>query len=156
MMTSVPQSSWLSSIRLYFAISAILHLIWEKLQLPLYTIWSTGSSAEMAFAVLHCTTGDLMIASLSLLVALLVVGNRSWPSERFTSVMMTTIIIGIGYTVYSEWVNTAVRKTWQYSNLMPTLPVLGTGLSPFIQWLVVPSIAFSAIRFRHKRQLRHR
>lgn len=70
--------------------------------------------------------------------------------------MMTTIIIGIGYTVYSEWVNTAVRKTWQYSNLMPTLPVLGTGLSPFIQWLIVPSIAFLAVRFRHKRQLRHR
>jgi hypothetical protein len=155
-MNSFPQSSWLSSIRLYFAISAILHLIWEMLQLPLYTIWSTGSSAEVAFAVLHCTTGDLMIASLSLLIALLVVGNRSWPSERFTSVMMTTIIIGIGYTVYSEWVNTAVRKTWQYSNLMPTLPVLGTGLSPFIQWLIVPSIAFLAVRFRHKRQLRHR
>jgi hypothetical protein len=155
-MNSFPQSSWLSSIRLYFAISAILHLIWEMLQLPLYTIWSTGSSAEVAFAVLHCTTGDLMIASLSLLIALLVVGNRSWPSERFTSVMMTTIIIGIGYTVYSEWVNTAVRKTWQYSNLMPTLPVLGTGPSPFIQWLIVPSIAFLAVRFRHKRQLRHR
>ena len=155
-MTPFPQGNWLSSIRLYFAISAILHLIWETLQLPLYTIWNTGSLGEIAFAVLHCTIGDMMIASLSLLIALLVIGNRSWPSERFTSVMMATIIIGIAYTVYSEWVNTAVRKTWQYSNLMPTLPVLGTGLSPFIQWLIVPSIAFSALRFRHKRQLGHR
>lgn len=155
-MTSFPQGNWLGSIRLYFAISAILHLIWEILQLPLYTIWSTGSSAEIAFAVLHCTTGDLMIASLSLLIALLLVGSRSWPAERFTSVMMATIIIGIGYTVYSEWVNTAVRKTWQYSNLMPTLPVLGTGLSPLIQWLIVPWIAFSAVRYRHKRQLSHK
>lgn len=116
-MTSFPQGNWLSSIRLYFAISAILHLIWETLQLPLYTIWSTGSSAEIAFAVFHCTIGDMMIASLSLLIALLVVGGRSWPAERFTSVMMATIIFGIAYTVYSEWVNTAVRKTWQYSNL---------------------------------------
>ena len=154
-MTSFLQGNWLSSIRFYFAISLILHLIWETLQLPLYTIWKTGSLGEIAFAVLHCTIGDTMIASLSLLFALLVVGSRSWPSERFTAVMMTTIFIGIGYTVYSEWVNTAVRKTWQYSNLMPTIPFLGTGLSPLIQWLIAPTIAFSAVRLRHQRQLRH-
>lgn len=153
-MTSFPQGNWLSSFGFYFAISLILHLIWETLQLPLYTIWNTGSLGDIVFAVLHCTIGDMMIANLSLLFALLVVGSRSWPSERFTAVMMTTIFIGIGYTVYSEWVNTAVRKTWQYSNLMPTIPFLGTGLSPLIQWLIVPTIAFSAVRLRHKRQLR--
>lgn len=154
MMTSVPQGHWLSSIRLYVATSGILHLVWETLQLPLYTIWSTGSWGEIAFALLHCTIGDLMIASLSLLIALLVVGHRAWPSERFTVVMMTTIIIAVGYTVYSEWMNTTVRKTWQYSNLMPTLPLLGTGVSPFTQWLIVPSIAFAAVRSRRKRLLR--
>lgn len=68
--------------------------------------------------------------------------------------MMTTIIIAVGYTVYSEWMNTTVRKTWQYSNLMPTLPLLGTGVSPFTQWLIVPSIAFAAVRSRRKRLLR--
>jgi hypothetical protein len=144
------QSNWLGSIRLYFAISAALQLVWEALQVPLYTIWSTGTLGEIVFAILHCTIGDLLIAGLSLLIALLVVGNLSWPSERFTAVMVTTIIIGIGYTVYSEWANTAVRKTWEYSKLMPTLPPLGTGLSPFMQWLIVPTIAFSAVRRRYK------
>lgn len=67
--------------------------------------------------------------------------------------MATTIVIGIGYTVYSEWVNTAVRKTWEYSKLMPIIPFLGTGLSPLMQWLIVPTVAFSAVRRRHKRQL---
>lgn len=155
-MTSSALSNWLGSIRLYCAISILLHLIWEMLQLPLYTIWRAGSPGEIAFAVLHCTMGDLMIASLSLLAALLIVGNPSWPSERFISVMMTTIAVAVAYTFYSEWVNTTVRKTWQYSGLMPTIPILGTGLSPLVQWLIVPTIALLAVRLRHKPQLRHR
>jgi len=123
------------------------------LQLPLYMIWSTGTFREIAFAVLHCTAGDLMIASLSLLIALLIFGNFAWPSERFVAVVVTTLGIGIGYTIYSEWMNTTVRKTWEYSKLMPTIPMLGTGLSPLMQWLIVPTIGFWAIQ---RRQLNHK
>ncbi|MBX9944113.1 MAG: hypothetical protein K2Y40_08545 [Reyranella sp.] len=130
----------------------MLHVVWEGLQLPLYAIWSAGTTREIAFAVLHCTVGDLMIASLSLLVAVLVVGNPAWPSERFVAVMATTIGIGIGYTVYSEWTNTVVRKTWTYSGLMPIVPFLGVGLSPLMQWLIVPTVGFMAVRHRYKRQ----
>jgi len=147
-MASHAQGNWLRAIRIYLGASAIFHLVWESLHLPLYTIWHTGTVREIAFAVLHCTVGDLMIASLSLLVALLVVGDRAWPSERFGPAMAATLVTGVGYTVYSEWANTVVRKTWAYSELMPTMPILGTGLSPLMQWLIVPAVAFAAIRHR--------
>ncbi|MBI2716175.1 MAG: hypothetical protein HYX37_17220 [Rhizobiales bacterium] len=150
-MTPYPPIDWLRTLRIYLSASAILHLVWETLQLPLYAIWSTGNLGEIAFAVLHCTAGDLMIASLSLLVALVAIGNRAWPSERFIPVMATTIVIGIGYTVYSEWLNTVVRKTWEYSELMPTIPILGSGLSPLLQWVIVPTVGFALIRSRYAR-----
>lgn len=124
----------------------MLHFAWEVLQLPLYTLWRTGTLGEIAFAVLHCTAGDLMIATLSLLIALLLVGNFGWPSVTFGAVMAMTLGMGIGYTVYSEWLNTTVRKTWEYSEFMPTIPPLGTGLSPLMQWLIVPAIGFWMIR----------
>ena len=38
------------------------HLLWEIGHVPLYTIWTEGSWGEIAFAVLHCTGGDLLIA----------------------------------------------------------------------------------------------
>ncbi len=152
-MTPYFQSDWLRALRIYVGASAILHFAWEMLQLPLYMIWSTGTFREIAFAVLHCTAGDLMIASLSLLIALLIFGNFAWPSERFVAVVVTTLGIGIGYTIYSEWMNTTVRKTWEYSKLMPTIPMLGTGLSPLMQWLIVPTIGFWAIQ---RRQLNHK
>ena len=150
-MTPSPQNNWLQTLRIYLSASGLLHLTWETLHLPLYTIWSTGTWGGIAFAILHCTAGDLMIASLSLLAALVVVGNLAWPSERYTPVMAMTITIGIGYTIYSEWLNTIVRKTWEYSELMPTIPILGTGLSPLMQWVIIPAVGFAAIRWRRAR-----
>lgn len=145
------QSNWLGALRNYAVASTVLHFVWEVLQLPLYTIWTTGTFFEIAFAVLHCTAGDLMIASLSLLIALLTVGHVMWPSEKFAAVMAAALAIGIGYTVYSEWMNTTVRKTWEYSELMPTVPLLGTGLAPLMQWMIVPTIGFWTIRHRSDR-----
>lgn len=150
-MASHLQGSWLPAIRLYMGLTTVLHLVWELLQLPLYTIWYTGNFREIAFSVLHCTAGDFLIASSSLVVSLIVIGTRAWPSGRFFHVMTATLVIGIGYTVYSEWANTILRQTWAYSKLMPTVPVLGTGLSPLTQWLIVPVVGFVAVWCRYKR-----
>ncbi|MEQ1613816.1 MAG: hypothetical protein ABL904_13790 [Hyphomicrobiaceae bacterium] len=132
---------WLNLLRRYLFWSAGLHLIWEIVQLPLFTLWRTGTAREITFAVLHCTAGDLMIAALALLVALLLVGEATWPQRGSISVGVVMLGIGIGYTIYSEWVNTVVRQSWAYTPIMPTLPWFGTGISPLMQWLVVPLIA---------------
>ncbi len=142
-MRASTQSNWLEVVRVYLFGSAVFHFAWEVVQLPLYTIWRTGSWGEIGFAVIHCTGGDLMIASLTLLVALVVFGSHSWPDDTMISVVVTTLVLGVGYTVYSEWLNTAVRKSWSYTDMMPLVPGLGTGLSPLLQWVIVPSLAFA-------------
>ena len=48
------------------------------------------------------------------------------------------VLFGLGYTVYSEWINVEVRHTWAYSNPMPRVPPLGTGLSPCCSGLLFP------------------
>jgi hypothetical protein len=141
---------WLGALRAYLGTTIGGHLIWEVAQLPLYAIWRTGTPREIIFSVFHCTVGDLMIATLSLTIALVCFGSPSWPRERFTPVMIATLVIGVGYTVYSEYLNTVVRKTWAYAQIMPTLPPLNTGLSPLLQWFVVPLIGFVMLWRRHK------
>ena len=47
--------------------------------------------------------------------------------------MLTAIVVGLCYTVFSEWLNTQVRHSWSYTGAMPLLPPLGTGLTPFLQ-----------------------
>lgn len=139
-------AGWLSAVRRHLVVMALGNLAWEFAHMPLYTLWETGTATEIAFAALHCTGGDVLIALASLTAALLLLGDDGWPRRRFLPVAVLTIALGLSYTVFSEWLNIEVRRTWAYSDLMPVLPWLGTGLSPVAQWLVIPTLAFRSIR----------
>ena len=39
------------------------HLGWEVAQWPLYTLWREADALHIAWAVLYCTAGDVLIAS---------------------------------------------------------------------------------------------
>jgi hypothetical protein len=123
----------------YVFVSLILHLVWEVAQLPFYTIWSEPSHVQ-AFAVIHCTIGDAMIAAATLLAAALAVGLRHW-RRRTHALQLLILAFGIGYTIYSEWLNVYVRANWAYAPRMPILPLVGIGLTPLLQWVVVPTLA---------------
>lgn len=133
---------WLRVLRRYLAAIAVGNLGWEFAQLPLYTIWHDGSPGEIAFAALHCTGGDVLIAGAALLTALLVAATGDWPHDRFAAVVAITVLGGLGYTVFSEWLNTEIRGSWAYAETMPRLPLIGTGFAPLAQWIVVPIAAF--------------
>jgi len=135
---------WLPALRAYILVSVAAHFLWEIGHLPFYTLWTEGTFAEKAFAIVHCTAGDAIIAVVTLIAALALLANRHWPAQRFQMVGAATIFFGIGYTVFSEWTNVAIRKSWAYSDLMPTLPPIGTGLTPLLQWLIVPALALFA------------
>lgn len=134
-------SSWLVALRRYLLATIIGHFIWELLQLPLYTIWHEANTGELAYAIIHCTGGDFLIATEALIVALAVTGMGSWPRERFGRVAVLTVLLGVTYTMFSEWLNVEVRRSWGYTELMPRLPVIGTGVAPLMQWFVVPAVA---------------
>jgi hypothetical protein len=133
-------TDWLTGIRRYLVFVALSNLAWEILQLPLYAIWKTGTWRNIVIAVFHCTAGDVIIATTALAVALAFFGDRQWPIIGRVPVALTAVTLGIGYTIFSEWMNLVVRKSWAYSDLMPVVPLLGTGISPLAQWIVIPGI----------------
>lgn len=141
-------AGWLPALRTYVALSLSANLAWEIAQLPLYTIWRSGTAGEIAFAVLHCTAGDLVIAICTLVLALAIAGRRGWPLDTFVQVLSVTMALGVGYTAYSERLNVIVRKSWAYSDLMPVVPFAEVGLSPLLQWIVIPVVALFAARRR--------
>jgi hypothetical protein len=137
------------AVLLYLSAATAFHLVWETAQLPLYTIWSTGTRFEILFAVIHCTAGDLLITAFALSLAVLVARIGHWPFFG-NRMALTAILLGLGYTVFSEWLNTQIRQSWSYTEAMPLLPPLGTGLTPFLQWLVVPGIALGYVSRKAK------
>lgn len=145
--------AWLPALRRHLAVGAAGHLLWETLQLPLYTIWTEGTAAEIAFAALHCTAGDVLIALATLMGALILAGTPRWPAERFAAIAVLTLLLGVGYTVYSEWLNVNVRGSWAYAPSMPTIPPLGTGLTPVLQWVSIPLLVLGSVRRASRRGL---
>lgn len=141
-------SGWFRFLRMYLLSIGVGNLIWETVHLPLYTIWKMGTAREQAFAVLHCTAGDVLIALSSLTLALLLAGNERWPWSRFVTVAALAVTFGIAYTAFSEWLNVVVRGTWAYSEYMPVVAVAGfrLGISPILQWIIVPACALAIAR----------
>jgi hypothetical protein len=132
---------WLGAIRRYLLAAAIGHLAWEVAQLPLYTLWHSARPSLIAQAVLHCTAGDLAIASVALTLGLAAVGTGNWPTGRVLAVGGVVVALSVAYTAQSEFLNTVVRHNWAYTDAMPTL--LGIGLTPLAQWVVVPALALA-------------
>jgi hypothetical protein len=120
-----------------------LNLAWETVQLPLYTLWGEASAGTIAFSVAHCTAGDIVIGAAALIMVLILGRERALTQWRWRRIAIWTALAGAAYTVLSEWSNTAILGSWAYSGLMPTLKVAGIdiGLSPLLQWLVLPPLA---------------
>ena len=133
---------WLNALRRYLIAMALGNLVWEFAHMPLYTLWETGTPSEIVFAALHCTGGDILITTSALLAALFLLGSSQWPDVGYRRVGIATTLIGLGYTVFSEWLNIEVREAWDCRDLMPVIPVIDAGLSPIAQWIVLPIIAF--------------
>lgn len=145
--------TWRAILLGYVPFVVAAHLAWEIAQLPLYTIWTEGTEGEIAFAVGHCTGGDLLIAVSALGLALLITGSRDFVDWNLAAIAALTIAIGLGYTVLSERMNVALGY-WAYAASMPIVPVLGVGLAPFAQWIAVPLATFwflSRLRLRSDR-----
>lgn len=141
-----PEVSWLRCLRRYLSFLALGSLLWEALHMPLYSLWNEGTWREIVVFGLHCTGGDVLIGASSLLVALVMFATPGWPSNGYWRTVFIATLSGFLYTFWSEWYNVSIAGGWAYSDAMPIIPVLGIGLSPLAQWLVIPIAGFSWAR----------
>ena len=134
---------WRPLLRWLF-LAAVLNLGWEIAQLPLYTIFHDGRPGQIAFAVAHCTAGDVLIAVACYLVASAGTRDLAWPWHRPGAGAVVASVAGVAYTAFSEWLNVSVRGSWAYAESMPLIS--GIGVAPLLQWLVVPALTLCLVR----------
>ena len=131
-------------LALWAALAGGLNLVWEIAQLPLYTIYYERHLRVIAYAVAHCTLGDVLISLSSYLLAAASTRSWHWPVGHAAPGAAIAIIGGLAYTAFSEWLNVSVRGSWAYSPAMPQL--FGLGVSPLLQWLALPLIGLFIFR----------
>ena len=128
--------SVLPALLAWAGLSLMLHLGWEVIQMPLYTLWKEDDALHIAWSITHCTAGDVLIACATFTLASLCLRRVDWPIQapwRGLAILLTS---GVAYTVFSEWRNVYRLGSWSYTDAMPTL--WGIGLAPITQWLLVP------------------
>ena len=134
----------------WVALSLVLNLVWEIAQLPFYTIVRTEPFPRIAYAVLHCTAGDALIALASFVVAGLATRHLYWPVTHPLTGGGISTAFGLLYTAFSEWYNVYETGAWAYSESMPL--VFGIGVAPLLQWLVIPLALLVVFRRRWRGQ----
>jgi len=114
----------------------------------LYTLWSEETPRYIAFSVVHCTLGDLLIGLSALLLALIAGRERGPGQWRSARIAVLSTVFGAAYTVWSEFMNVTLLRTWTYADSMPRIPLgdFELGLTPLMQWLVIPPLAMYSSR----------
>tara|TARA_R100001086_G_scaffold232546_1_gene153798 strand:+ start:496 stop:1020 length:525 start_codon:yes stop_codon:yes gene_type:complete len=128
--------------------SFVLHFVWEFVQVPTYTGMAEMPHWEAIKLCMSATFGDVGFALTAFWVACLAARSRDWILRPTRFPVTTFVAVGIVLTVGFEYYYTSVSLRWTYSNLMPLVPPLGTGLSPLLQWFVIPPLVIWLTR-RH-------
>lgn len=119
-------------------LSFLGHFAWEILQAPLFANLS-GTEHFVGIAIcLKATIGDLAIALTAFWCAAFAGKGRYWVASTGTLAPAVFLAVGLLATIGLEYFSTEVTDRWAYDGAMPLLPVLGTGLSPMLQWVFVP------------------
>lgn len=122
-----------------------LNFFWEVVHTYFYTVKDSPFNV-MLYDWFHCTWGDVMVTLGSFWLVSLVSWSRRWflnlNRTNFTSFLM----IGLVYTVISEYANVRIFRSWNYNEMMPIMPLIRVGLTPVFQWILIPSITILLLR----------
>ncbi len=138
------KSGIIARASLWSAIAFVLNLAWEIAHARLYTLWAEASRMNIAWSLVHCSLGDVAIALAAFALAGIALRQADWPMLRPWAGGAIVVLGTMAYTAWSEWYNVYQAGSWGYAADMPL--VFGIGLSPLLQWLVLPPLLTVAYR----------
>jgi hypothetical protein len=124
----------------------LVHYPWEFLQVPFYEDMPAAKHWDAVVFCTQATAGDAAIAVSCFWVVALCWRDRHWLCRPRIGQIGMFIAVGIAVTIVLEWHATAVAGRWAYADAMPVVPVLGTGLAPLLQWLMLPPLMIWLVR----------
>jgi hypothetical protein len=129
---------------LWSALAFALNLIWESAHVRFYTLWAAADAKTVAWSLLHCSLGDVVIALAMFALAGVLLRQSDWPGSRPWAGTAIVVTGSMAYTAWSEWYNVYSAGNWAYTGSMPM--IFGIGLSPLLQWLILPPVIVGMYR----------
>jgi len=124
----------------------LLNVVWEFAQVPLF---AGMRAAPHWTAILVCgraALGDVVIALVGFWVVAAVAGSRGWILHATARQVAGFVTVGVLITLVMEWLATRVLGRWAYAETMAVVPLLGVGVAPLVQWIVLPPLVVWFVR----------
>lgn len=120
-----------------------LHFAWEMAHASLFATMRDLPFWQATAWCLRAALWDVLISAVAYAVASLMARTIHWVQHPWMLHLAIYLGVGLAITVAIErWALAAGR--WRYAEAMPT--VLGIGLSPLLQWVVVPLLTVAVMR----------
>ena len=131
-----------------FAFAMLLNFPWEFLQTPLF---EGMAAAPHWLAVQRCaiaTIGDGVIMLVAFWCVAGVSKTRAWVLKPRLRQVSGFAAVGLVITIVVERLATMDLwpMPWSYSSAMPIVPLVGAGLSPLLQWILLPPLVVWFVR----------
>lgn len=124
---------------LILTFSILLNFIWEMAQMPLYKGMSFNTQ-DTLFCFLAAIADTVMVLLIYFGFALLL-KNALWIQNLSAKKVVIVMLIGGIGAVLAE-IRHTTEGNWAYANSMPIVPLVNAGLSPVLQFLMLPSLIY--------------
>jgi hypothetical protein len=116
-----------------------INYLWEMAQMPLYRAMPFGELTSWLLCF-RASLGDGLIVLLIWGGGVLLFRSPLWFRRVRALPLLYLLAAGALIAVGIE-LHALAYGRWSYSPLMPLLPLLGVGLSPFLQLLILPWVS---------------
>lgn len=106
---------------------------------------------QINLACIQASAGDAAMIVIAFWVVVFLQKDREWYLHPSVRSLVLFLLPGVIMTIVFEAMATGPLDRWAYTNAMPTLPGLGTGLAPLAQWLLLPPLIIFIIRHQVRR-----
>ena len=120
-------------------VAFILNFAWELVQMPLYKN-APYDLAHIAFCAL-ASVADVIMVLLIYSCFALIYKNPLWV-KRLTAFRIVLLMLVGGLGAIVAEVRHLSAGNWAYDDDMPILPFLNVGLSPLLQFMLLPTLIY--------------
>lgn len=126
--------------------SFLLNFVWEMWQIPFFTAMPGDPHWAGVLACTQATFGDVAISLVAFWCVAAVARSRWWIIHPATFQVVGFVAVGVVITIIFEALAIGPLARWSYAPAMPTLPILGTGILPLLQWILLPPLTIWFVR----------
>ncbi|MEX2496634.1 MAG: hypothetical protein WD448_11120 [Woeseia sp.] len=124
----------------------LLNFVWEMWQVPFYRGMASTDHIKAIRLCTQASIGDSFITVAAFWGAALTARSRGWLHRVEPAPLLVYLTIGILISTGLEWLAIGPLERWSYAPTMPQLPLLGTGVLPLLQWIVLPPLILFFVR----------